>query len=295
MRKTTVVLLLVILGLGTWVFVLQRRTPKVLVFPNANSRNTYFTIHNLRPAHAMTRGRGVKVGILDHYFGTELHGDLYAGSANFLGRSGEEGLTSIDDHGYWMSLVLREIAPEAEIYALNAVSSDEKEKVDAMIAAIDWAIAHKLDVLTYSHPPISAVNRQRLDEAVTRAQQHNIVTTFIHYPQPGNILPGPLGREAGLERDEDVNILQYDYNVVFMKDYRPKRSKRGMPPFLSMSSTSPVTGGIVALMRSVRPELTPALCKQILSETSHAMEFEGRRAPHVVDAAAAVDRARKGT
>src|SRR5512140_2821271 len=56
----------------------------VLVFPGGNSRNTYFTLHNVKAAQAYTTGGGVKVGILDHSFGTQLHPALYAGSRNFV-------------------------------------------------------------------------------------------------------------------------------------------------------------------------------------------------------------------
>src|SRR5512141_55123 len=62
MRKLTTVLLLIIAALGAWIFVLQRHNRKALVFYNANSRETYFTIHNIRPAQAIATGNGVKVG-----------------------------------------------------------------------------------------------------------------------------------------------------------------------------------------------------------------------------------------
>ena len=96
-----------------------------------------------------------------------------------------------------MASTLREIAPDVEIYALGTSSSDESDKVDAMIQAINWAIANDLDVLTYSGPRFSPENRVRLDSCVDRALAKGIVTTFIHYPHPGNILPGWLGPRTG--------------------------------------------------------------------------------------------------
>ena len=38
-----------------------------LVFGDANSRDTYFTIHNVGKAHEISKGKGVKVGILDNF------------------------------------------------------------------------------------------------------------------------------------------------------------------------------------------------------------------------------------
>lgn len=260
-----------------------------LVFPGANSRVTYFTLHNITAAQEMSGGSGVRVGILDHGFGFETYRDLYADGVDFRNN---EALSAYAEHGYWMALVLREIAPDVEIYALNTASRDETEKVDAMIAAIDWAIEHEIDVLTYSAQRFTEENRKRLDEAVNRAIEHGIVTTFIHYPHPDNLLPtGLFGMSGDDEREADVNILQYDYTVVFPQWYREAqqgKTRPGWRPFLSISSTSPVAAGIVAMMLSANPSLTPRDCKEILMTTGRPIEFEGASAPRAVDAAAAV-------
>ena len=177
--------------------------------------------------------------------------------------------------------------------SLGTYSSDESDKVDAMVRAIDWAIAHDLDVLTYSAARFSPENRARLDSAVDRALAKGIVITFIHYPHPGNLLPAWLGPRTGDdERDPDVNILQYDYSVVRTKLYadwmQHGGTAAGYQPFLSISSTSPVTAGFVALLRTVRPDLKPAELKRILMETSRVTIFEGKASHRTVDIAAAL-------
>ena len=42
-----------------------------------------------------------------------------------------------------MASTLREVAPEAAVYALCTYSDDESARVDAMVRAIDWAIAQQ--------------------------------------------------------------------------------------------------------------------------------------------------------
>jgi subtilisin family serine protease len=274
----------------------QERPETILVFPGANSHETYFTIHNIREAHAITKGKGAKIGILDHSFGFDLHPGFYGGGQAFQSDDWAQTFRSRSHHGYWMALVAREIAPDAEIYALGTTSSDEKVKVDAMVAAIDWAIAHRLDAITYSDRKFSPDLRAKLDAAVSRAIAAGVVVCFIHYPHPDNLLPTGLfpRDQVDDEREPDVNILQYDYTVVFASEYQlalEGKSQRGYQPFLSMSSTSPVTAAIVALMRSANPKLTPAQCKQILMSTARPMTFKGERAVRAVDAAAAVKRA----
>ena len=272
--------------------------PMILYFPNANSRPTYLTIHNVREAWLSSKGEGVKVGILDHSFGYSKHPGLYAGGKNFQKGGWGESFNNESHHGFWMASTLREIAPEVEIYALGTYSSDESEKVDAMVQAIEWAIVHKLDVLTYSAGRFPPDTRKRLDTAVDRALENGIVITFIHYPHPGNLLPTWLGTRTGDDdREPDVNILQYDYSIVFTKQYvewmQSEKRPRLRKPFLSISSTSPVTAGFVALLKGVKPDLKPADVKQVLMKTSRATVFEGRRSPRTVDIAAAVQSVNK--
>ena len=92
-----------------------------------------------------------------------------------------------------MAQTLKEIAPDAEIYALGTYSPDDEEEwVDAMIEAIDWSMDNDIDILTLSHQAISSKNRERFDQAVNDAIASGIVTTFIHYDNPDNILPWGL-------------------------------------------------------------------------------------------------------
>ena len=265
-----------------------------LVVPGANSRETYFTIHNIRPAHALTRGGGSKVGILDHSFGMKVHPELYAGGDNFQVGEWGETFECQSHHGYWMALVLKEIAPDVEIYALNTYSADEGKRVAAMVNAIDWAIEHELDAITYSAGAFSPEARKLLDPAVERAVEAGIVPVFIHYPHPLNIFTSGIGPRSGDdERDPDLNIFHYDYTVVFGDQYVAYMNgdddvARGYRPFLSISSTAPVTAGFVALIRSLAPHLSPAQVKEILMDSSQPMEFQGRTGARVPDVAKAV-------
>ena len=122
-----------------------------------------------------------------------------------------------------MALVLKEIAPDVEIYALNISFKDEEQKTENMVKAIDWAIDHDLDVLTYSSSRFLEKNRKKLDEAVDKAMENNIVTTFIHYDHKENILPDGFFAYRGSEdynsRKPDLDIYHFDYNTLFLKDY----------------------------------------------------------------------------
>ncbi|NMM64575.1 S8/S53 family peptidase [Clostridium sp. P21] len=255
--------------------------PWNIAFANANSRDTYFTIHNVKQAQSISKGKGIKVGILDHCFGYESHKDLYSGAVDFI--NSPYALNKSNEHGYWMANTLKEIAPECEVYALNtAASMDEDKRVTAMINAIDWSIKNHIDILTYSQRPISDKNRKRFDEAVNKAVKNNIITTFIHYDNPNNIWPGqmvdPKYMEKG-KREPDFSILQYDYNTLRTETYEKyKKLKSNISdgndtPYYSVSSTSPVTAGFIAILKSINNKLTPDEYRQILKKTAYKTTF----------------------
>ncbi|RCX19455.1 subtilase family protein [Anaerobacterium chartisolvens] len=251
----------------------------LVVFSNANSRDTYSTVHNLKAAQAISTGEGVKVGIMDWSFGYSTHKDLYADAVNF---SENKGALDEELHGFWMANTLKEIAPDCDIYALCTTDMDEDKQVDNMVKAIDWAIQNNIDVLTYSNASFSEKNRPKIDEAVNKAVDHGIVTTFIHYDNPNNFYPNGFFDSSEGKREADVNILHYDYNILIQNKYEKYKSFNGDfskiktgddVPYLSMSSTSPVLAGFVAILKSINPNLSPQDYKDALIKTSYQTEY----------------------
>lgn len=267
-------------------------------FPDANTRENYDSVHNVKKAQELSTGRGIKVGILDWGFAFADHDDLYAGGKDFTTYSyHEDNFNHTAEHGFWMAQTLKEIAPDVSIYALGTYCPGEDAWVDAMIEAIDWAIEQDIDILTLSHEQISDKNRLRFDEAVNRAVAEGIVTTFIHYDNPDNILPWGIWSETGEEyyqRAADVNVFPYDYNLLIMENYTNAIAGADFDAaykpqiFTSVSSMSVVTAGGVALLEEIDDTLTPAQYKEILIKTSRRLEYEGEYAEHVLDLEAAV-------
>jgi len=260
------------------------------VFPDANNRPTYRSMHALEEAQMLASGQGVRVGILDHGFGMDDYPELYADGVDLLGNG---ALTRYAEHGYWMALTLREVAPAAEIIALNTASREPMDSARAIVQAIDWAIANNVNVLSYSHPPFSAEAREIIDPAIDRAVAAGIVPVFIHYPHPDNVFPTgmwPL-EEEGIGT-ADLNVLHYDYKLFILDNYERALERGNLRQvFLSVSSTAPVVAGVAAMMIELAPDLGPRQIEDILVATSHDVEFEGQQAPRTLDAGAAVARA----
>jgi len=278
-------------------------------FEDANSRENYFTVHKIREAREETGadGTGIKVGVLDWCLGYDEHRDLYAGGEDFS----EDPETydiykSQSEHGYWMSHTLHEIAPGAEIYALGTnVSGSEEEFVESLSRAVDWAIEQKIDILTYSQAAVSKKNIDTLNQAIDKAAEAGIATTFIHTEHPHNILPDGLYDEpdGGLSRRSDVNIFTYDYSMILMNNYRDYLSSQEKGEevnekdslYLSISSTSVVAAGMLAMMMEVNPDLTPDEYREILIDTSGTYSYNGHTAGRVVNLEAAMKELQKRT
>jgi hypothetical protein len=262
--------------------------------PNLVSGETYFSIHNLRPAHEITSGHGARVGIIGRSFAKKTHAELYAGGERFLpgGRhSGEEDPTH---HGYWMALTLSQIAPEAEIFPLEIPAGKGPARVEAIVDALDWAVEHGLDAVTYCGGGFSQEARRVLDPVVERTVAAGVVVVFLDYSHPLNLLPGGFG-PPGVEgsRDPDLNIFSYDCTALFADQFVAlmESDDNGIQryrPFLARPATGSVTAGIVALLRSVDSKISPAEVKEALMETSRPMEYRGRQAERVPDAFEAV-------
>ena len=295
MKKTptvivTILLLALVAGNVLQFIFREQKTeyPNTIMFSNANSRDTYFSIHNIAEAHKLSKGVGIKVGIIDWNFGIPEHSDIYTDVLDFTGSSNNH----LSGHGYWMAAVLKEIAPECEVYGLGVGTSpyDESGFVNVMNEVVIWSIENGIDVLTLSFERISDANRAKFDEAVNKAFGYGIATTFIHCDNPNNILPFGLVDYNKIKlpyaREPDINVFHYDYNAVQLNYYMqflesgPAKSiddiiKGGYIPFYSNSSLSPVTAGFIAILKGINNTLSPAEYKKILVETSYAMHFSG--------------------
>jgi hypothetical protein len=254
----------------------------------------HYSIHNLRPAHRITLGGGAKVGILDRSFGLDSHPELYSGGHVFSERPPLEREQANNHRGYWMALALHEVAPDAEIYPLVLPSNEEKPLVEAIVEALDWAVEHDLDVVTYCGGDFPEADRENLDRAVERTVEAGVVVVFLGYSHPLNLLPGGFGsfRQAA-ERAPDLHIFSPDCSAMLTEevvaliqadDDAIQRSR----PFLGRPNAGSVTAGFVALMRSVDPVATPWKIKRALVESSRPMEYQGLSASRVPDAFRAV-------
>ena len=223
---------------------------------NANSRDTYFSIHNVKIAHLFGKGKNVRVGIIYWLFGKEKNSSLYD-EFIYLTNSDLDFL-NYEGHGLWMATVLKEIAPECKIYAINTLNDNEEKRIYFFEKSIEWAIENHIEILTYSHARFSKEFLDRANTVINKAVKHGIITTFIHCDNPNNIWPYgciPFLKEKNIFiREPDYNIFHFDYNHLDLCQYERylKKFNKGEKiisgndlPFFSFSSMSPVLGGFM--------------------------------------------------
>lgn len=250
-----------------------------IIFTNGNSRETYFTVHNIKKAHNTSKGKGIKVGVIDWLFGMNNNKSLFAGYADITGVP--QHLFENEGHGLWMVTTLREIAPECEIYAINSTLYSEYGEIDRIgffEKSILWAIEYKLDVLTYSNAAFFGDDRVRANNAVKSAAQNGLITTFIHNDSEYNILHLPVYERYLNKTNSGEQILSGDDM-----------------PFFSNSSMSVVLAGFIAILKSIKKSLTREECVDLLVSTSYEITqesdnwYELNPCQHVVDIGKAVE------
>ena len=105
-------------------------------------------------------------------------------------------------------------------------------------------------------------------------------------------------------RQPDLNIYHYDYNVLFINQYKNYLQKisEGTAlrsgdeiPFFSFSSMSPVLAGFVAMIKELNPTYSYEEVKALLQETSYEITSSGANwyevnpCKHVVDIGNAIE------
>lgn len=266
------------------------------VEPEAGRTSTHAQVHNVPPAHEITLGKGARVGILDHSFDMDAHPDLYAGGEAFRVRGANPELDREAHQGYWMALALHEIAPAASIYALDLLAENEAEKVQLIVQAMNWAVKNGLDAITYCARGLSEKARDALDPILDRTVKAGVVVVFVDYPHSLNLLPAGFGSPEGDEENvPDLKVFSYDCTTLMANQFvalvgSDDDEINRHRPFLARPSIGSVTAGLVALVRSVHPEASPAEVKALLVETSRPLTIRGIVEQNVPDALAAVSR-----
>ncbi len=139
-------------------------------------------------------GRGVRVAIVDS--------GVHAAHPHVNGVTGGIGIDPSgalhDDfvdrlgHGTAVTAVIREKAPEADLLAVKVFDRELRTTVDALVAAIDWAIGRRARVINLSLGTSNPEHEPPLAAAVDRARRSGAIVVAAGNQEHVRWLPGSL-------------------------------------------------------------------------------------------------------
>ncbi|OIJ13040.1 hypothetical protein BKP37_11005 [Anaerobacillus alkalilacustris] len=254
----------------------------------------YDQILTPRSVQSGLTGKGVKVAIIDS--GVSPHEDLsIVGGASFVNYTNNY----FDDNGHGTHVAgivgalnnnigIIGVAPNAEIYALKVLDQTGNGYLSDIIAAIDWSIRNRIDILNLSigtngH---SAV----LEKAVNDAYTQNILVVAA------------AGNGGNPEGTGDTLVFPARYQSAIAVAATDRNNKRGSfsatgnlieqsapgvniystylnNQYVSMNGTSmatPFVVGALALLKEANPRLNAKDLREILKNTSLDLGKQGR-------------------
>ena len=227
-----------------------------------------------RIAQAQTHGRGAGclVAILDWQF--DLSGpeaEKYVEPTSLV--PGEAIGELKPWHGEWMAEIVHTIAPEAKIMPIKARGLEQADYQDNVIAGIRLAADRGAVAVTCSMGPVKA--SPELSAAVDYAEARGTVFVNVH-PE---IVPGQDGKYRLCDGSAcDGRILST--GVVSVPDHpaepEPERDIYVWPYDLEAhwedgwgySNGPPTVAGVIALLKSAAPGLTPAEIRRLIVTTA---------------------------
>ncbi|MFD7297903.1 S8 family serine peptidase [Streptomyces sp. NPDC059897] len=272
---------------------------------SAASRNWEIPAMDVTQAQSLSQkqGDGVTVAVLDTGVDDShpaLQGKVTQGP-DFTGGSAEQGDAYWGVHGTAMAHDVLKVAPKAHILSLRAILEEEdpdfknwkgdlKGKKSPLAEAIDYAVGHGADVISMSlgsdstfveipngdeetsiaravgsGVPVLASAGNNGDK-VTRLERHAANSYSLPAGYPGVIAVAatlPSGARAPFS-------TVHTYNDIAVPGTEIHSAKPG-GGYDSVSGTSPACAlgsGVVALMKSRNPKLTPAQTRTILTRTA---------------------------
>jgi hypothetical protein len=160
----------------------------------------------LQLAKLPATGGGVRIAVIDSgVHAAHPHVQGVAGGVG-IDASGRVGADYTDrlGHGTAVTAVIREKAPDADIFAVRVFERELVTTAEALVAAIGWAVEHRADIVNLSLGTVNANHEAALAHAVHCARRARVVIVAAA-PQPhARWLPGALSNVVRVNVDWTV-------------------------------------------------------------------------------------------
>ena len=228
-------------------------------------------------------GSGIKIAVLDSGVDNRhpaINGSVKGWSEPISGEGGE--ITFRNDphddlfgHGTACAGIIHNIAPDAEIYSVRVLGSRLSGKGAIFAAGLKWAIDNRMDVVNLSLGTSNKEYFSRFHELVDEAYYQNVILVTAANNMPVISFPSLYSTvisTACYEDAKESSPLDYYYNPEPPVEFGAHGTDKEVAWLdgryvraTGNSFTAPTMSGIVALLLSKHPNLTPFEVKSVLS------------------------------
>ena len=189
-------------------------------------------------AGAGSAGRAVRVAVIDSgVHASHPHVGGVAGGVAFdaQGRAHDDFVDRLG-HGTAVTAVIREKAPAARLYAVKVFDRDLRTEIESLLAALDWAVAQKLQLVNLSLGTAERRHAAALRDRVERAVAEGVlVVSALRSPDGEAFLPGGLPGVLPVELDwtcprHEVRTAELDGGRWVCRASGYPRPIPGVPP-----------------------------------------------------------------
>jgi subtilase family protein len=197
----------------------------------------------------------MKIGVIDS--------GVYAAHPHVNGVAGGIGITSDGreqsdytdhlGHGTAVTAVIREKAPEAEIFAVKIFHESLTTRIEPLIAAIDWCVRNRMDLINLSLGTSNPAHEPPLLETVGRVRAWGGLLVAAGEDAGTRWLPGSLPGARAVEvdwncpRDEYRTVARADGTVVYRASGFP-RPAPGIPVTRNLKGLSFAVANVTGLL-----------------------------------------------
>jgi hypothetical protein len=168
---------------------------------------------------------------------------------------GTEGTDYVDrlGHGTAVTAVIREKAPDAEIFAVKLFHQSLATNIQSLVNAIDWSARNGMHLVNLSLGTETQEHEELLGPAVQRAAGQGTVLIAAHEDSQARWLPGslpgvvPVSLNWNCPRDEYRTSILPDGRILFHASGFP-RPVPGVPPDRNLKGTSFAVANVTGLI-----------------------------------------------
>jgi subtilisin family serine protease len=192
----------------------------------------------------VSTGRGVRVAVIDS--GVHAQHPHIGGVAGGIAidAEGREHADYVDrlGHGTAVTAAIRDLAPDAEIFAVRVFEAALSTRIGALVHALDWASRSGMHVANLSLGTPRAEHEPALRAAIDRAAERGLLIVAARDDEGVRYLPGSLPGVVPVEVDwtcarAEYRLVDVDGVTVVRASGLP-REIPGVPPSKNLHGVS---------------------------------------------------------